>query len=158
MRKLGDRVRPVIVPPALTNKITDPAMVDVFMDKAGEKPYVLIIEDADTILIPRESDNIAEVSTLLNLTDGIIGQSLDIRVVLTTNTGHKFKPDPALTRPGRLCREIEFPWLVREQALKIAEKLGKSLPTERGSFSIAEIYSSSSIKEKDNKIGYKHDF
>lgn len=113
--------------------------------KLVEKPLVLIIEDADTMLLPRETDNIAEVSTLLNLTDGLIGQSLDIRVVLTTNAG-VFKLDKALTRPGRLCRAIEFPLLDLNHARKIAKRIGKTLKETdehgkcRSNFSLAEIY------------------
>lgn len=145
VEQLNDKVYPIIVPPALTAKITEPSMVDTFMEKAGRKPLVLIAEDADTMLLPRETDNIAEVSTLLNLTDGLIGQSLDIRVVLTTNAG-VFKLDKALTRPGRLCRAIEFPLLRLNHARKIAKRIGKTLKETdehnkcRSNVSLAEIY------------------
>ncbi len=48
-----------------------------------EKPIILIIEDGDACLAPRKSDNISAITSLLNLSDGILGSIIDIKMIIT---------------------------------------------------------------------------
>lgn len=88
---------------------------------------MLILEDAESILLRRSSDNREGVATLLNLTDGMLGDALGLNVICTLNS-ELTDIDSALVRPGRLLAHRHFPPLGREQAARLAEKLGLRVP------------------------------
>ena len=89
-------------------------------------PTVLIIEDADEVLASRGLDNLAAISSILNLADGILGRALDVRVIATSNIKIK-EVDKALLRDGRLCRSHDFTELSAEQSQAIYEREVKRL-------------------------------
>ena len=91
----------VIIPPHLTTKISDPEFFSLFLNESRDRPLMLVIEDADACLAPRGSDNISTVSSMLNYTDGILGNVLDMRIVASTNAVYQ-DLEGALLRPGRL--------------------------------------------------------
>ncbi len=82
------------------------------------RPVVFIIEDADQCLVPRAGDNMPSISTLLNLTDGILGSTVDLRCVCSTNARAE-AVDDALMRQGRLCRRLNVGPLSEEQVLDV---------------------------------------
>jgi hypothetical protein len=88
-----------------------------------KKPLILIIEDADSCLAARSSDNVSSISSALNLSDGIIGNLLDLRIVATTNI-ELDEIDPAIMRPGRLSQRIEVGKLDPKQAEDVYKRLG----------------------------------
>src|SRR3954462_12832879 len=90
---------------------------------------ILILEDAESVLLRRGDDNREKVATLLNLTDGMLGDALGLHVVCTLNS-QLADLDPALLRPGRLVAHRDFPLLTVEQARQLATKLG--LPEPKG--------------------------
>lgn len=100
---------------------------------------VVILEDAETALMPRSWDNRQEVSLLLSITDGILGEFLKLQVICTINCDIR-DIDHALKRPGRLVAHRHFGRMDRERAAKVAEKYGHALP-EAESYSLAEIFS-----------------
>ncbi len=89
----------------------------------NKEPTVLVIEDADHCLSPRDKDNLNAISALLNLSDGIIGSLLDLRVVATTNVKDE-EIDPALFRKGRLSAHVNIKNLSEEQARKVWRNIG----------------------------------
>jgi SpoVK/Ycf46/Vps4 family AAA+-type ATPase len=102
---------------------------------------VVILEDAESALMPRHSDNRQEVSLLLNITDGILGEFLRLQVICTINCPLK-ELDQALLRPGRLMAHHYFGPLNAERARALAGKLGKPLPEAAApEFTLAEIFS-----------------
>lgn len=99
---------------------------------------VLILEDAESILLRRNDENREKVATLLNLTDGMLGDALGLHVVCTLNS-ELTDLDPALLRPGRLIAHRDFPLLTAEEARRLAEILG--VPVPRGErISLAQIF------------------
>lgn len=115
----------VFVPPALVQQLGTPDFLPAVMEVSKRhkpKPIILIVEDADECLIERGADNISATSAILNLTDGILGRALNLRVVATTNA-KRTEFDHALARAGRLAAHIEFPTLTIEQAFVIAGRL-----------------------------------
>ncbi len=110
-----------------------------------EHPTVLIIEDADNCIMSRDVRSMDALSALLNLSDGILGNLIDIRILMTTNQNLK-SIDPAIMRAGRLCRRIEIGLLDHEQAQKRYEQLmgtGLSYPRlfqPKNFYSLAEVY------------------
>lgn len=139
-------VRFVVVPPGLVSRLGDPGLLDVFADAAGDAPvggapstFVLVLEDSDKAVRKRSDDNLAALSTLLNLSDGLVGRALDLRVLATTNA-EAVEVDPALLRAGRLCRKVHVGPLPHGQARRVAARLGRALPKGDAPVVLADIY------------------
>lgn len=113
----------VMVPPQMVAELNGPVFVRTLMNTRrnhglDDAPIVLVLEDADACLAARKADNMASIATLLNLSDGIVGSLLDLRVVATTNTPEA-DFDPAMMRPGRLCRRVHVGTLDMETAMGV---------------------------------------
>lgn len=93
------------------------------MIRESDNKLMIFIEDAESILVPRENDNIDAISSLLNFADGFIGNALDIRIICTTNA-NGMKVDKALQRKGRLCKSMEVGPLEEDRATELLHKLG----------------------------------
>jgi hypothetical protein len=76
--------------------------------QANKRSKLIILEDAGELMTTEARTTIGQgLSRLLNLTDGLMGQGLNVMVLITTNeplsTMH-----PAVVRPGRCLSEMEF--------------------------------------------------
>jgi hypothetical protein len=135
----------VFVPSSMVGSLSGPEIASVLLNNSEEReglPIVLIIEDADTSLTSRgrETSNVNQISSLLNLGDGLLGELADIRVIATTNVTIR-SIDPAIIRPGRLCEKIEFNKLSKEQAAKVYKQLtGSEESNISKSMTLAEVY------------------
>ncbi|QHI37997.1 hypothetical protein IMCC3317_33800 [Kordia antarctica] len=84
---------------------------------------VLIIEDAEKVLTSREQQNESSVvSTILQLTDGLFSDYLNIKIICTFNTSIN-KIDSALLRKGRMIAYYEFKALVKQKANELLKTL-----------------------------------
>jgi hypothetical protein len=99
---------------------------------------VLILEDAESVLLRRGDDNREKVATLLNLTDGMLGDALGLHVVCTLNS-EIADLDPALLRPGRLVAHRDFALLTADEARRLAHALGVPAP-HSDRVSLAELF------------------
>ena len=116
----------IFLQPEFLYRFNIATLTRIFLDAAENgNSLVLIIEDADDCLVPRQADNMVAISTLLNFADGFIGNMLDIRIVATTNA-KELNIDAALKRPGRLCRIIGVDKLEVDIANKVYQRLSKS--------------------------------
>jgi 26S proteasome regulatory subunit T3 len=97
-----------------------PRMVrDVFRMAREREPAIIFIDEADSIATKRfDASTSADrevqrvLLELLNQMDGF-DQGCNVRVIMATNRADTI--DPALVRPGRLDRKIEFPLPDRRQ-------------------------------------------
>jgi hypothetical protein len=122
----------IFVPPSLVRSLGDPSFTSALLamrdpdadneDFLYSGPTVLICEDADDILLSRGSDNMSSISSLLNLTAGILSDVVDIRIIATTNAD-KNKIDPAALRNGRLSEYVKVGPLPLEQATSVLNEL-----------------------------------
>lgn len=114
----------IMVPPHMVASMADPAFVELLLQErqVAMGPIVLVVEDADHCLLTRSSDNMSAISSILNLSDGLMGSMLDLRVVCTTNAKPE-KMDEAIMRPGRLCRHLRFNKLLFTQASDVYRRL-----------------------------------
>ena len=132
----------VFIPSSMVGSLSGPNLATCLIShKVSSLPTVLIVEDADSSLIKRtEGGNLGQLSDLLNIGDGLMGELADIRIVATTNSPF-INIDPALVRPGRLCRSIEFKRTSNVHAKRIYKKLtdGKELEL-KGEITLAELY------------------
>ena len=134
---------------SLLDYITSANFIEFIMRR---KNSVFVIEDCETLLIEREKAN-NSISSLLNLTDGIIGNSLNSKFICTFNADIK-NIDKALLRKGRLKIKYEFKKLNIDKTNHLQEKLGNNKTNVP--MTLADIYNSEdngSVVEK-KKIGF----
>lgn len=134
----------LIVPSNLIDSLDKPEFMPLLLNikNEHEKPIIMIIEDGDVCLVPRKNDNISAVSALLNLSDGILGSIIDIKMIISTNAEIR-DMDQAIMRPGRLCKNITVGPLPYEQANKVYQRITSDdtahLPFKKY-YTLAEIY------------------
>lgn len=116
------------------------------------KNSVIVIEDCEDLLKSRDLGHNPFIATLLNLTSGIVGDMLNIKVIVTVNT--KDKIDSALLRTGRLLKHIEFDLLRKDQVENVAKSLGVELP-EIKEMPLCDVFNISDVEVKEKiKIGF----
>jgi hypothetical protein len=115
----------IMVPQYSLPGLVDPTGVTALLDFRNQhpgKPIVLMLEDADDALAPRQTGSTGLISTLLNFGDGITGSVLKLHIVATTNAlAQEF--DEAVKRPGRLGTAIEVGPLPRRKANEVFQRL-----------------------------------
>lgn len=99
---------------------------------------VLVLEDAEQLLLDRRGFRDGLASSLLNFTDGFVGDLVQAHLICTINSEVK-DLDEAVLRPGRQRFFREFDLLSWEQASALAAKLEVSL-SEKRPYSLAELY------------------
>jgi len=112
-----------------------------FLPFISEQPNsVLILEDCESLLVPRENgtNNSSAISNLLNLGDGLLSDALSVNVICTFNAGIR-KIDDAILRKGRLLARYEFKELEVQKAQALATKIGKSVKIEHP-MTVSDIY------------------
>lgn len=141
----------IYIPPNMINMISDPAMIQFLSDQTNS---ILVIEDAENILYQRNINGSGQaVANLLNLTDGLLSDCLNIQVVATFNTD-VVNIDKALLRKGRLMMKYEFKDLEPSRSKKLCDKLKVHVSD---STSLAEIYNAGemSFEVKKTRIGFR---
>jgi ATP-dependent 26S proteasome regulatory subunit len=83
---------------------------------------ILSVEDAGNIIVDREREGYSPVSALLNISDGLLSDCLNIQVICSFNTDIS-KVDSALMRKGRLIAKYEFKELSVDKAQALSDKL-----------------------------------
>jgi hypothetical protein len=84
---------------------------------------VVIVEDAENIMMDRRNNGYSSVSTLLNISDGLLTDFLNIQLVCTFNSSLGMV-DPALMRKGRMIARYEFGKLGVEKAQRLSNHFG----------------------------------
>jgi ATP-dependent 26S proteasome regulatory subunit len=140
--------------------LDQPSFIPLLMNyKVDGKPFIFIIEDADSYLVSRDINNMTSISSLLNYCDGMFGAFLNLRIIATTNA-HELQIDEALKRPGRLLLHQKIDLLNTEQANEIYNKLeGNKNFSFNKPTSLAEVYAKAygskiEIKKEEKKLGF----
>ena len=158
MGKLKSSHRFYFIPPGVIDVVSNSSFVSFWSRQQSSnkgRQFVLILEDAEAALMKRAGDNHSLVSSLLNVTDGLLGDFLKLQVICTINCKYQ-DIDPALRRPGRLIAHRHFARLSYSKACILADKIGRPLPSKedffKEDFSLAEIYNSDAVPEPESKI------
>ena len=126
----------IFFPTSFIDEVTNPAILNLLRKK---QDCVLILEDAEKALTKRHlSDQPSLVSTLLNMTDGILGDILKLNVIVTYNCDRQ-DIDEALLRKGRLKAEYSFQGLSKRNAEKLIKKLDLGIKAE-DNMTLADIF------------------
>jgi hypothetical protein len=108
-------------------------------DKHRNLQFVVVMEDAEAVLMPRKVDTGFSVSAMLNLADGLLGEGLNLQFICTVNC-ELAELDAAIVRPGRLRTTRDFRLLTHSEAIELAQHCGLPVPLQRREYSLAEIY------------------
>ncbi len=137
IRNLVGRVKKkmLFLPPGVASHITDPDFVNILIDNPDS---IVIIEDAENIIMDRSITGDSSVSNLLNISDGLLSDFLNVQLICTFNTSIS-KVDSALLRKGRLIAKYEFGKLTQEKAQALSTSL-KQHKTIQGPMTLSEVY------------------
>lgn len=109
----------IFMPPSLASQITNPGLLELLIENPNS---ILVIEDAEDIILDRNHRGNSAVSALLNLSDGILAECLNVQIICSFNT-ELSKIDSALLRKGRLIARYEFKALTTAKANHLLAEL-----------------------------------
>lgn len=127
-----------------------------FLFSNSVKDSVFVLEDCEILLSDRMNTGNHLLSTILNLSDGILGDGLNIKFICTFNADIS-KLDKAILRKGRLKYKYEFKALTPDRTQDLATELHKTIP-EGLSLTVGDIYNweeeNGSEINNVNRIGF----
>ena len=124
------------IPASVAVNLGSPEFVEFLM---RNKNSVFILEDCDQVIKSREDETFVNaVSNILNMTDGLMGDILNIKLICTFNM-KSTDIDKALLRKGRCHYKYEFKALTKEKTNALAKKLGIENDIDE-SMTLAEIF------------------
>lgn len=145
----------LFIPPSMAESLSEPSIIPFLME---HKNSILIIEDAEKVISDRAlNGSSVGVSNILNITDGILGDCVNIQIIATFNMKRE-KIDNALLRKGRLICEHKFEPLSVEDSNKLLKHLGKEKTVDKPT-TLADIYNIDEELvrvENKTKIGFKN--
>ncbi|WP_462250989.1 AAA family ATPase [Ferruginibacter sp.] len=136
--------RVLFVSPNVAADITSPDFIELLVSNPNS---VLIIEDAENVIMDRKISGNASVSNLLNISDGLLADFLNVQLICTFNNSLTLV-DSALMRKGRLIAKYEFGKLSATKSQRLSYHLGFTNHITKP-MTIAEI---ANPNEKDNVI------
>lgn len=126
--------RVLFLSPAVAENLMSPGFIDLLIENPNT---VVIIEDAENIIMDRRQSNGSSVSNLLNISDGLLADFLNVQLVCTFNSSLTMV-DSALLRKGRLIAKYEFGKLGIAKAKRLSAHLGFETEIDKP-MTIAEI-------------------
>lgn len=151
--ELSEKKIIIYVPNYMMYNMASPEMISFI---AKFKNVILLLEDSENILANTVDNRTEAVANILNMSDGLLNDIMQIQIISTFNTKSKLI-DEALMRSGRLMVNYEFKKLSKENANKLAKKLKLDKKFDKDT-SLAEIYGSEQIINDDletkKKIGF----
>ena len=112
--------RVLFVSPSVAGNLMNPEFIELLINNPNT---VLVIEDAENIIMDRKYNNSSSVSNLLNISDGLLADFLNVQLICTFNSSVAMI-DSALMRKGRLIAKYEFGKLSVEKAQRLSAHFG----------------------------------
>ena len=128
------RKKVLFLSPSVAGNLMNPDFIELLIDNPNS---VLIIEDAENIIMDRRHNSSSSVSNLQNISDGLMADFLNVQLICTFNNALT-TVDSALLRKGRLIARYEFGKLGIEKAKQLSTHLGYD-KTITAPMTIAEI-------------------
>ena len=125
----------IFISPKMAGELDNLSMTPFLLENRNS---ILVIEDAEELITSREEVRNSNLSMLLNLTDGLLGESLGIQIIATFNTDVK-NIDKALLRKGRLSVIYEFKPLALDRTNALLKKLRHNIEVSHP-LSVADIF------------------
>lgn len=112
--------RVMFLSPNVANDLMNPGFIEILIDNPNS---VIIIEDAENIIMDRRNSRDSSVSNLLNISDGLLADFLNVQLICTFNSSLTLI-DSALMRKGRLIAKYEFGKLSIRKAQQLSDYFG----------------------------------
>lgn len=140
----------ILITNALAEHIASPEFISFMLDN---KDSVFILEDCEQILMDRGTNFNSAISTILNMSDGLLSDIFNIKFICTFNADIN-KIDPALLRKGRCYANYEFKPLCLKKTNALLRKLKH--PESTYPMTLAEIYNyeNASCTVETQKLGF----
>ncbi|MDP4218076.1 MAG: AAA family ATPase [Bacteroidota bacterium] len=139
--------RVLFLSPSAAGNLMNPEFIELLIDNPNT---VLLIEDAENIIMDRRYSSGSSVSNLLNISDGLLADFLSVQLICTFNSSQKLI-DSALLRKGRLIAKYEFGKLNVEKAQRLNKHLGFDTTIVKP-MTIAEIANQHEKEAITNKV------
>jgi hypothetical protein len=139
--------RVLFVSPSVAGNLMNPNFIQLLLENPNS---VLIIEDAENIIMDRRNSHDSAVSNLLNISDGLLSDFLNVQLICTFNSSLTLI-DEALMRKGRLIARYEFGKLSCVKAQRLSKHFGFDTVVNRP-MSIAEIANQHERSESSQRI------
>jgi len=136
--------RVLFLSPSVAGNLIDPDFIELLIDNPNS---VLIIEDAENIIMDRKVNKDSSVSNLLNISDGLLADFLNVQLVCTFNSSLTMI-DSALMRKGRMVAKHEFGRLGIVKSQRLSDYFGFTTKVTKP-MTIAEI---ANQHEKDQPV------
>jgi ATP-dependent 26S proteasome regulatory subunit len=139
--------RVLFLSPSVASDLMNPGFIELLIDNQNT---VLVIEDSENIIMDRKHNSGSSVSNLLNISDGLLADFLNVQLICTFNSSLAFV-DNALLRKGRLIASYQFDKLSVAKAQKLSHYFGfNGLITKP--MTIAEIANQNERDVQDEKV------
>lgn len=135
--------RVLFLSPSVAGNLMNPEFIELLIDNPDT---VLIIEDAENIIMDRRHNSSSSVSNLLNISDGLLADFLNVQLICTFNSSLTMV-DSALMRKGRLIAKYEFGKLGVAKAQRLSNHFGFDNIIDKP-MTIAEIANPDQKEEK----------
>ncbi len=139
--------RVLFVSPSVAGNLMNPDFIQLLIDNPNS---VLIIEDAENIIMDRRNSHDSAVSNLLNISDGLLSDFLNVQLICTFNSALTLI-DEALMRKGRLIARYEFGNLGSVKAQRLSDHFGFKTTINKP-MSIAEIANQHEVNNAPKKV------
>jgi hypothetical protein len=126
--------RVMFLSPTVAGNLMNPDFIEMLINNPNT---VVIIEDAENIIMDRKYNSGSAVSNLLNISDGLLADFLNVQLICTFNNSLTLV-DSALMRKGRLIAKYEFGKLSVSKAQRLSSHLGLNTKIKQP-MTIAEI-------------------
>lgn len=137
----------LFVSPAVASNLMNPEFMDLLIENPNS---VLVIEDAENIIMDRKYSSHSSVSNLLNISDGLLSDCLNVQIICTFNSDIAFI-DSALLRKGRLIAKYEFGKLSVDKARALSNALGLQQEIHKP-MTLAEISNPGEMKSETKQV------
>lgn len=138
------RKRVLFLSPSVAGNLMNPEFIELLINNPDT---ILVIEDAENVLMDRKFNSGSSVSNLLNISDGLLADFLNVQLICTFNNSLTLV-DSALMRKGRVIAKYEFGKLSVKKSQRLSRHLGFNTFIEQP-MTIAEI---ANPQEKDHSV------
>ncbi len=151
-----------VMPVSSDGALTSPDWVSFWQNQNrvhADRIKVVVLEDAERILLGRSTADRDAVAAVLNIADGLLGRMLKLHLLCSVNARFE-ELDPAIQRPGRLMNYRRFTSIPRDRAIALAAMQGAAFVPhpEVDEFTLAEVLQPAPVPMRGARkaIGFGH--
>jgi len=140
----------ILINNRLIESLSDPCFIDFMIDC---KDCILILEDCEQAIVDRSVSAFGNsISNLLNMSDGLMSDIMNLKFICTFNTNIS-NIDDALLRKGRCKVKYEFKELSADKVAILNEQKQLGIPEDKiTKMSLANIFN---FKDESYENEYK---